>query len=141
MKAEDIRGDHSAWRSYLNGPSDHAALLSVPDIGPARAALILRVYGSIDAFLAATPDDVAARSSRLVGPRLARRLQQACLEARIRTDWEAVAALSEALEVPPPSPGHRWLQTTRAFMDRIRGAWDRQRQRLTRSLPLGLRQG
>ncbi len=123
MRSEYVRGNHPGWETYVNGPDDHAALLSVPGIGPARAELILRVYGSVDAFLAEHPDNVAPRTRRLIGPRLARKLQAACQEAGIRTDWRKVARINDDLAVPANTLRHRGARATRRVAAQLRAAW------------------
>jgi hypothetical protein len=87
LRAADIRGPHPRWEDYLTGPADCRALQRIRGIGPARAALLLRVYGSIEAFLLADADDVARQTRGLVSPRLARLLRERCLVAGLHTDW------------------------------------------------------
>jgi excinuclease ABC subunit C len=47
-----------------------SALDSVPGLGPARRAALLKAYGSVKAVSAATPDEIAA-SVPGIGPKLA----------------------------------------------------------------------
>lgn len=96
MRANDIRGSHPCWQQYLNGPTDRAALQKVPGIGPQRSALLLRLYGSIDGFLRADPQDVAVQSRGLIGARLAARLQARCIEAALRSDWTPLKEANRA---------------------------------------------
>ena len=94
MRAQDIRGDYAEWRALVNGPHDYAALLEVRGIGPARAALLMRVFGSIDRFLEAESDAVANRTRGLVGPQRARTLQERCRDAGLRSDWTRLERLA-----------------------------------------------
>ncbi len=96
MRADDIQGRHPHWKRYLNGPADQAALRQIHGIGPRRAALILRLYGSIDGFLLADPRDVADSSHGLIGQGLTERLQASCAEAGIRSDWTPLDAANQA---------------------------------------------
>lgn len=119
MKAADIEGPHQHWRTYFNGPMDHAALLRIRGVGPARADLILRLYGSIDSFLTAEPTDVATRTNSLLGPNLARTIQQRCAEAGLFSDWsrlEARVDQERRLEEEPPAAG--------SLREALRQRWD-----------------
>lgn len=95
MSAADVEGPHPDWRSYYTGPSDHEALLDIRGVGPARADLILRLYGSIDTFLLADAEDVAEKSRSVIGPRLAAKIQKRCRAAGLRSDWSALVAQVE----------------------------------------------
>jgi hypothetical protein len=87
LRAGDIRGTHPHWEQYFNGHTDHDALQQIRGIGPARSALILRLYGGIDTFLQADPEDVTRRSRGLIGAGLAAELQQRSRDAGLQSDW------------------------------------------------------
>lgn len=126
MRAADIRGQHPGWKEYLNGPPDYEALQRVHGIGPARADLVLRVYGSVDRFLQAEAADVARRTRSVMGPRLARTLQSRCRAAGVRSDWSRLEALAAADDDGEPS-GPPYLERLSAlgqdWFGRLRELW------------------
>jgi hypothetical protein len=101
MRADEIQGEHPAWSQYLTGPGDHETLLRVYGIGRARAALLLRVFGSVDGFLSTPADVVAERTQGLIGAGLARTLQARARAVEARTDWRRVAVLNGQWAPPP----------------------------------------
>jgi hypothetical protein len=115
MRAGDIRGTHPHWEQYFNGHADHDALQQIRGIGPARSALILRLYGGIDTFLQADPADVARRSRGLIGPGLAAELQQRALDAGLRSDWSRLQEANRNADSVGQS--HGLAQRIRAFLE------------------------
>jgi hypothetical protein len=115
MRAGDIRGTHPHWEQYFNGHADHDALQQIRGIGPARSALILRLYGGIDTFLQADPEDVARRSRGLIGAGLAAEFQRRSLDAGLRSDWSRLQAANRNPDsmVQPRGFVHR----LRAFLE------------------------
>lgn len=114
MRAGDIRGTHPHWERYFNGHADHDALQQIRGVGPARSALILRLYGGIDTFLQADPADVARRSRGLIGPGLAAELQQRALDAGLRSDWSRLQEANRHADAVGQSLG--FAQRIRAFL-------------------------
>jgi hypothetical protein len=115
MRAGDIRGTHPHWEQYFNGYADHDALQQIRGIGPARSALILRLYGGIDTFLQADPADVACRSRGLIGPGLAAALQRRSLGAGLRSDWSRLQEANRNAESMALSRG--WAHCLRALRE------------------------
>jgi hypothetical protein len=115
MRAGDIRGTHPHWEQYFNGHADHDALQQIRGIGPARSALILRLYGGIDTFLQADPEDVARRSRGLIGAGLAAEFQQRSLDAGLRSDWSRLQAANRNAESLAQSRG--WAHRLRALLE------------------------
>lgn len=122
MRAADVTGPHAGWEGYFNGPADNEALQRIPGIGPARAALLLRVYGSIDQFLLAETGDVATRTRSFIGPTLARTLQTRCREAGLGSDWSRLEALA-GLEVDGMPGGRGSAHAVLEWVERVRRRW------------------
>lgn len=110
MRAGEIRGKHPHWERYFNGRADHEALQQIHGIGPARAALILRLYGSIDAFLQADLADIADRSRGLIGARFGAQLQQRCLDAGLRSDWSGLKEANRNTDAMMDAGASPWGQ-------------------------------
>lgn len=107
MRAADIEGPHPGWRGYFAGPTDYESLRKIRGVGPARADLILRLYGSIDSFLLADPEAVATRSGPAIGPGMARSIQERCAAAGLRSDWSGLVARVEEERRSEEEPDRR----------------------------------
>lgn len=93
--------------------------MRIRGVGPARADLILRLYGSIDSFLITEPTEVAASTNNLLGPKLACTIQQRCAEAGLSSDWsrlEARVDQERRLKEEPPAPD--------SLREELRRRWD-----------------
>lgn len=119
MTTAEIKGPHPRWRTYFNGPRDYAALMRIRGVGPARADLILRLYGSIDSFLTVDPAEVAVSTNSLLGPNLARTIQQRCTVAGVVSDWSRLEERVDEERRREEEP-----RATDSLMEALRQRWD-----------------